>query len=121
MSHDNRDDQELDKELQVRTSLMTAPCNRVCLPWRQRLIGLQRVAIELEQQAGLLAPSAEALEEYAGPDNWQACANDLNSALAGEKPVLRSIAKFKHQWICTCNHYCNAEANRWLFCSVWLS
>ena len=44
---------------------------------------LQRVANQLEQQSGLLPFSPETVEVYASADNWQTCATDLNSSLAG--------------------------------------
>ena len=47
---------------------------------------MQRVASELEQQAGLQPSSLEAAEVFATPDSWQSCANDLNSSLAGINP-----------------------------------
>ena len=45
---------------------------------------LQTFASQLESQGGLLPLSLEAPEVFASADNWQSCANDLNSSLAGK-------------------------------------
>lgn len=83
---DTAESQDLDDELQVITKVyyckaLQPACKftnyNTILQW------LQRVASQLEQQSGLLPLSPETTEVFALANNWQNCANDLNSSLAG--------------------------------------
>lgn len=79
------DGHELDKELQVATLNLSSlfGCQPGCEITSTLLHMLQRVASQLEQQAGLQSDNFDAAEVFATEENWQTCADDLNASLAG--------------------------------------
>ena len=81
---------------------------------------MQKVAVELEQQAGLLLYDTEAPEEFATPDNWQTCADDLNSTLAGYNPPPEPVQLLFVLWLNVLAVTIRLRQSAAFDCSLWI-
>ena len=98
------DGDDLDKELQVAILQFSSliGCGFGCEINSALLHLLQRVASQLEQQAGLRSGQLDTAEVFATGENWQTCADDLNASLAGVDACTHSVAPGVHTCIGKC-------------------